>query len=95
MPFDRRSCASPSLRGNGDYNRSSYTEFGFMYFINQSVNESINQTEQNYILITIPKRHRGLVVKSRTLERKVGIRSSLSGPSCVLEQDKFTSQKCW
>ena len=39
--------ASRSLRGNGEYNRSSYTDFGFMYFINQSMNESINQTEQN------------------------------------------------
>ena len=37
----------PYYRGSGAYNRSSYTDFGFMYFINQSMIESINQTEQN------------------------------------------------
>ena len=34
-----------------------------------------------------------LVVEDRTLEREVGVRSSLRSLCCVLEQDTFTSQK--
>ena len=33
------------------------------------------------------------MVERRTPERKVGVRSSLRSPCCVLEQDTFTSQK--
>ena len=41
------------------------------------------------------KRRDGLVVERRTPEQKVGVRSSLRSPCCVLEQDTFTSQKYW
>ena len=58
------------------------------------MDESI-KLSKTYLLITNPKRHGGLVVKPRTLERTVGDQSSLSGPCCVLEQGKFTSQKHW
>ena len=34
-----------------------------------------------------------LVVEHRTLEREVGVRSSLRSLCCVLERDTFTSQK--
>ena len=90
MPYDRRSGALPRRfdEKNGEYNRSSYTDFGFMYFINQSMNESI-KLSKTYLLITNPKRHGGLVVKHRTQKRKVGVRSSLSGSCNVLEQDNL------
>ena len=37
----------------------------------------------------------GLVVRESDSEREFGCRSSLGSLCCVLEQDKFTPQKCW
>ena len=47
MPFDRRSGALPCRFEEMEITIAHHTQFGFMYFINQSMNESINQTEQN------------------------------------------------
>ena len=82
-------------RGNGEYNRSSYRDFGFMYFINQSMNESVNQTKQNLLTYNKSEKARWRGGKASDSRADGRVRSSLSGPRCVLEQDKFTSQKYW
>ena len=98
MPYNRRSGALPRRFDEKMENTiAHHTQIlaSCSLKIKQSINQSINQQSKTYLFITNPKRHGGLVVKSRTLERKVGVRSSLRRPCCVHEQNKFTSQKYW
>ena len=93
MPYDRRSGALPRR-----FDEKMENTIAHDTHILASCSLKINQStklSKTYLLITNPKKHGGLVVKPRTLERKVGVRSSLSWPWCVLAQDKFTSQKYW